>query len=395
MKKEVDELKNIIDARQAENEQIRNEADDWKNRFETSERSLEEVRAQLSAAQQAAGSNSKNKLKKENHSLRQKLKTLTDQNNWLSSEVDQLKQVIEQQQVDSEQLRNEVHEWEDKFKTSQTSLEEVKVQLSAAQKAAVESGCKIIMLKEENKYLKHRMRKLEMCDETPETLTDQNDSLHCEVDQQKQVLEEQQVKIEQPRNEVGEQKNRYETPVTSLEELVQQTSSEQAAEESNCTNNMLEETIQKLQDMERLEVVKQQQVNIEQLRNEADEWKDKFEKSKTSLETVRVQLSAAQQAAEELNCTKNRLEEEKQYLQQRLRKTEICEENQRTLTDQNKSLYCEVDKLKEVLEQQQVQIEQLTNEADDWKDSYETSQTSLEEVTSNCQLLNKRCGVGL
>ncbi|KAK7882049.1 hypothetical protein WMY93_028223 [Mugilogobius chulae] len=239
MKKEVDELKNIIDARQAENEQIRNEACDWRNRFETSERSLEEVRAQLSAAQKAAEeSDSRNYVLGETvqklQEDRGRLEVCADQTDPPDSEVDQLKQFSEQKEVDIDKLRNEVDEWKarkvlldlkmtrlkqckgqivdriedaryevyemmDKFQIAETSLDKVRAQLSAAQQAAEESDCLMFQLQEENLDLEEKLAKSE---KRETTLKDQNGTLCSEMKDLQLALEQNQAEIEQMKSDI-------------------------------------------------------------------------------------------------------------------------------------------------------------------------------------------------
>ncbi|KAK7882184.1 hypothetical protein WMY93_028358 [Mugilogobius chulae] len=258
MKKEVDELKNIIDARQAENEQMKtrlmigrtglklrkifrgmdelkqvleqqqvqieqltNEADDWKNRFETSERSLEEVRAQLSAAQQAAEeSDSRNYVLEETvqklQEDRGRLEVCADQTDPPDSEVGQLKQVSEQKEVDIEELRNEVDEWKARKEFLDLKITQLKESMREEQAETEEArnevyGWKQKLIISENLLEKQEpncqlLNKL-LRSQTLE-IVDQTDPLYCEMDQLTQVLKQKQVEIEQLNDEVQEWKGR-------------------------------------------------------------------------------------------------------------------------------------------------------------------------------------------
>ncbi|KAK7882054.1 hypothetical protein WMY93_028228 [Mugilogobius chulae] len=358
MKKEVDELKNIIDARQAENEQIRNEACDWRNKFETAEISLEEVRAQLSAAQKAAEEpDSRNFVLEETvqklQEDRGRLEVCTDQAEPLDSEVDQLKQVSEQTEVDklrnevdewkdrkvlldlkiaklkesmrekqaeTEEARNEVYGWKEKFIISENLLEMARAQLSVAQQAAEESNCKNNRLREIIQQLREDRGRLDVC-------TDQTDLLYSEVDQLTQLLKQKQVDIEQLRDEVSEWKGRKRLVDLKMTRLKQ--------------------------------YIRQLVYKIEDTRDEVYEWMDKFKIAETSLDKVRAQLSAAQQAAERSDCLMFQLQEEYLDLEERLANSE---KREKTLIDQNETLCSEMKDLQLVLEQNQAEIEQMKSD---------------------------------
>ncbi|KAK7907145.1 hypothetical protein WMY93_015757 [Mugilogobius chulae] len=307
----------------------------------------------------------------EKHSLMKRIE-------YMKKDADELKNIIDTRQAETDEIRKEAHHWRNRFETSERSLEEVRVQLSAAKQATEELNCKNSRMKEENKNLRQKMRSMEIGAKNQKTLTDQNETLQSEVDRLKQVLDKKQVDTEQLTNEVDQWKNRSEEGRRKNESLYHEVDQQkQVVEQQQVQIEQMRHEVDKWKN--RFE--ERRQDDFEQLRNEVDEWKGRFEASGTSLAKVTVQLSAAQQAAGRSDCKIIVLEEENQHLHHRIRELEMCEENQKTLTEQNQRLYHEVDQQKQVVEQQLVQMEQLRHEVDQWKNrSEERRQDDFEQL---------------